>query len=687
MNKVFASNNHGYTLILPNPRSVCYTPEEDSNQGDKRNSLEFSYKYKHIWKRVKAKIIASLRIEKITKNRRTLGIPDRVQRDFSIQTVEIETYLKSRESALKEEIAYETTIKQPFLVAHPNKLARRLWDYYLGILLIYSCIITPYSIAFMNPAPYDPWFVFNLIADFSFLFDVFFNFCTAYHDKEGQIHFERKLIIKRYLTSWFLIDLVAGFPSELIDIIFGTGYSNHYSSIAKLAKFRNVTRVLKVSRAVKLIKYSDHNNVFTYLQNLFSLSHNFRRFITVIVGILLSLHVMACFFYFTSIFDEFSPDTWVVRIGIEDETDAFKYVTSFYFALTTLTTIGYGDITPQTYIEKSLVMIWMVAAVYFLSFVISSLSSMLVQNDVKKAKLDHKFSMLDQFADEASLSKKLKAKMQVEIRNKILRSVPSSCIKEDLVQDLSIGIKYEIAENMFGGIVKTFAFFLKKDRVFLANVVPFLDPQIFISKEVIYSQGDDSECIYFLGKGRVHFVFGEDKTPFKVINIGDYFGDVEATKNVKREFSVVSVRESFLLAISSRLNTKIRLEYPMIWNEIKRNAIQNEINLIKSMAEMRVLLRINVAGNIKKFNPKSIKIEICEEINQIKFEKKNITEISPELYVMLDLQKEMAETKDTLARIEARMEKLHRKKHRPNKKELPNLKELPPLKNPSTMLK
>ena len=687
MNKVLASNNCDYKSILPTAGSVCYTLEDDVHRGEKTSTLETSFKYKHIWKRVKAKIITSLRIEKMIRTSRTLGISDRVQREFSVQTVEIEKYLKSRESALKEEIGNEAIKKQPFLIAHPNNRTRKYWDYYLGILLIYSCIITPYSLAFINPVPYDPLFVIDLISDLSFLFDVFFNFCTAYYDKEGQIHFERKLIMKRYLYSWFAIDLIAGFPSELIDIFVGTGYSNRYNSIAKLAKIRNMTRVLKISRAAKLIKYSDHNKVLTYLQNLLSLSHNFRRFLTVIIGILLALHVMACFFYFTSIYDDFSPDTWVVRYGIEDQTDAFKYVTSFYFALTTLTTIGYGDITPKTYLEKFLVMLWMVAAVYFLSFVISSLSSMLMQNDIKKGILDHKFSMLDKFSDEASLKKKLKAKMKVEIRNRIMRSVPSSSIKEELVQDLSIGIKLEIAETMFGGIIKTFPFFLKKDRIFIANVVPLLDPQIFMSNEIIYSQGDDAECIYFLGRGRVHFVFDEDNKPFKVLSIGNYFGDIEVTRSIKREFSVVSARESFLLAISSRLITKLRLEYPPIWSEITKSAILNELNLIKSLAEMRVLLRINFAGRIKKFNPKEVKVAIGEEINLIKLEKKTNNEISPELAIMMELKKEMASTRDTLARIEARMEKLHRKKHRQNKQELPHVRELPPLKEGPLILK
>lgn len=39
---------------------------------------------------------------------------------------------------------------------------------------------------------------------------------------------------------------------------------------------------------------------------------------------------------------------WIKAKGIEDLSIFQKYIYSFYFSCTTMLTIGYGDITPQT---------------------------------------------------------------------------------------------------------------------------------------------------------------------------------------------------------------------------------------------------------------------------------------------------------------------------------------------------
>lgn len=54
-----------------------------------------------------------------------------------------------------------------------------------------------------------------------------------------------------------------------------------------------------------------------------------------------------------------------------------RYLVSVYWALTTLSTVGYGDIYAYTDLEMLFAITWMIAGLYFISFTISSLSSTL----------------------------------------------------------------------------------------------------------------------------------------------------------------------------------------------------------------------------------------------------------------------------------------------------------------------
>lgn len=109
------------------------------------------------------------------------------------------------------------------------------------------------------------------------------------------------------------------------------------------------------------------------------------RMAKIAAGVVFMVHLMSCFWFLSAKFDDFDDQCWVVQRGIQDQEDAYLYLTSAYWALQTITTVGYGDISARTQSELVLSVLWMVFGVGFFSFTIGNLSSVLASMDTKSA--------------------------------------------------------------------------------------------------------------------------------------------------------------------------------------------------------------------------------------------------------------------------------------------------------------
>lgn len=93
----------------------------------------------------------------------------------------------------------------------------------------------------------------------------------------------------------------------------------------------------------------------------------------------------------------------MVFAGLSDEVNSYQYLVSVYWALQTLTTVGYGDITPRSVYERILGLIWMIIGVGFYSFTIGNLASIFNSIDVKAAHLQQKLAVLEEFSKRTRL--------------------------------------------------------------------------------------------------------------------------------------------------------------------------------------------------------------------------------------------------------------------------------------------
>jgi Ion channel len=90
-------------------------------------------------------------------------------------------------------------------------------------------------------------------------------------------------------------------------------------------------------------------------------------------------------------------------------------VTSFYFTVTTLVTVGYGDITPESTPEMVMCIMLMVLGVGIFSFMTGSLSSLITSYDSREAQLKEKIATLNEIAQEYTID--------IDMFNKLAKTV------------------------------------------------------------------------------------------------------------------------------------------------------------------------------------------------------------------------------------------------------------------------
>lgn len=98
---------------------------------------------------------------------------------------------------------------------YPENDYKSIWDNMVTLLLIVTCVITPYRIAFEQNDTVG-WIIANYSIDFLFLVDIILNFNTAFYDEDFAIIEDRCTIAKNYATGWLLIDILAIIPFDFI---------------------------------------------------------------------------------------------------------------------------------------------------------------------------------------------------------------------------------------------------------------------------------------------------------------------------------------------------------------------------------------------------------------------------------------------------------------------------------------
>lgn len=580
--------SHPTTAPKPSAQNKLKTILENLPIGDS--------KYKENWKRARLKLKFRSILLNYMKSRQFF-----TQKSHIIFKKE-EVVKKFVGKRIATEIFIDIEHIEPYMI-HPNNPFRSFWNGVVSLLLLYTATIMPLTIAFFETDSEDEWYYIDIILNCLFFADILITFNSAYYDNCGVLISERKAVCFRYLKSWFFIDFFSCVPFNLI-----SGANSHnFNSLLRLAKLPRLVKLLRLSRLLKVLKNNSRNSFMSKIEDVLNIKTSVMRLFQGFMTAILLVHLMACIWFYSAKFQDFEANTWVVRFGYMDMSVGSLYLRSIYFIITTLATVGYGDIYPCNNIERILVIMWIIIVMFFMTFNISSMSNMISNIDTKDSILQYKTTIIEDFCKENKLNKELRFRLKEAIKYSTEQNGGSLYNKQELILHLPNKLRFEVALAMHKGLAREIWFFQQYNSVFVSSIIPLLISQRFHKDSVIYKEKDHPDEVYFIVSGRVGYVADNNLAVFQQNFKSSCFGFFEIFNSTHRMFTTRAMISTEVLTLKKNLLIDVLKEFPVVEQQVKAMIEAEKLKTLRNWIEFKVILELKTTCKIKEMNLKQIR--------------------------------------------------------------------------------
>ncbi|CAF1929855.1 unnamed protein product [Rotaria magnacalcarata] len=354
---------------------------------------------------------------------------------------------------------------QRFIILHYSPF-KAVWDWVIILLVLYTGIITPYTISFLsdedqkrtnlNELPATRQFngertsvhvlvLTDVLVDMMFVFDILISFRTTFVLKETNEVITNPILIAKHfvIDSWkrFAVDILGALPW---DILF---YGNGSHSSMRLANCFKLARLLRLVAFVQNFQKTEYRSaVLFFLMLLFAIA----------------AHWLACIFHFIAILER--PNLHIKYSWLDHLADKYKmpylindtlsgpdlkskYLTALFFAMTSLTSVGFGNVAANTNGEKLFSILSMLAGSFLSASILGSVTTIIIKLYQGAEELKEMKQSIDDFIKHHRISKVLAKRMQDSFEhewkntkgidmNSVLKTFPE-CIQADICLHLN----------------------------------------------------------------------------------------------------------------------------------------------------------------------------------------------------------------------------------------------------------
>mmetsp|Transcript_17623 Transcript_17623/g.57001 ORF Transcript_17623/g.57001 Transcript_17623/m.57001 type:complete len:846 (-) Transcript_17623:56-2593(-) len=416
--------------------------------------------------------------------------------------------------------------QRKFYLLNPRSPAIKTWDLWIGVLLMFVCIFTPYEVAFLE-ANVGARFWLNRVIDIFFILDILLQFFLPYqHAGTGQWVFSHYSILRHYARTWLIIDVVSVVPVDVLTILYESDEETGVDKLrsVRLVRLLRLAKLLRVLRAARLMKRWEASLAINYARVSLVKFAGF----TVLV-----CHWLACAWYLVIVLEgnegcSASPDkcdvledrlNWVNNyqyLGV-DAGPFPKYIAALYWSIATLSTLGYGDVVPTTDGERIFVVVAMVTGASTYSYMIGSACSIILGMNEKNQQFYQTIDSLNTYMEDKGIPRPLRSKLRDFFRFRRHNVLPVDA--SSLLRQMSPMLRSQVSLHVHSRWITAVPFFRMCDEEFVNAVVLQLTTEAFSEGELVVRPQMPALKMYIVEKGVIHV--GESAT---LATYGSAFG-------------------------------------------------------------------------------------------------------------------------------------------------------------------
>ncbi len=404
-----------------------------------------------------------------------------------------------------------------------------VWDIALSVLATYLAFEIPYELITHHP-PVNFLLTLNLFTSCVFIADIVIRFRQP---SPQQIHagHSRQIIAWDYLKSWFVPDLLAAVPFELFFMSVG-----NFGFAMLLCAFR----LCKIFRVMS-----------------FQATWEFK--------IKLNNAVMRLIFfvYFLVLFMHWLALGWMkIQHMNSDPHLLHAYILALYWCTTTVTTIGYGDITPNK--DKTIELVYTIFAQLTgagsFGYIIANISTLLTNIDIVKTRHRERVDRVDNYMKSKKMPKDLVDRVHHYYH--YLWSTRRGYDDAVVLSELPESFRYEFALFLNKNIIEKVPMFKDADPAMIKEILVYLKPCLFAPGDSICTHGDIGDEMFFINKGAVEVLSKDGRHVYATIKEGGFFGEIALLLKQPRNATIRAVGYCDLYSLNKASFDRVIADYP-----------------------------------------------------------------------------------------------------------------------------